>query len=70
MAFRAPALCAGRDAAFSCQVIEIGFNFHLAHLIGVALVIEEYELTDPIDVGLFRFGTEVLLATDNSDLFE
>jgi hypothetical protein len=30
-------------------VIEIGFDFHLAHLIGVALVIEEYELTDPID---------------------
>jgi hypothetical protein len=51
-------------------VVEVAFNFLLAHLVGVAFVIEQDELTDPVDIGLFSSMTEVFLPTDDSHLIK
>jgi hypothetical protein len=49
-------------------VIEVAFDFMLTHLVGMTLVIEEDELTYPVDIGLFSSMTEVFLPTGGPDL--
>lgn len=49
-------------------MVEVAFDFLLTQLVGMALVIEQDELTDPVDIGLFSFMTEMFLPTGSSDL--
>jgi hypothetical protein len=51
-------------------VIEIAFDFLLAHLIGMALPIEKDELAYPVDIRLFSSMTEMFLPTGDSDLIK
>ncbi len=49
-------------------MVEVAFDFLLTQLVGMALVIEQDELTDPVDIGLFSSMTEMFLPTGSSDL--
>jgi hypothetical protein len=60
----------GRDATTGDLVIEVAFDFLLAHLAGLSLVIEEDELTYPVNIGLFSSVTEMLLPTGDSYLIK
>jgi hypothetical protein len=51
-------------------VVEVAFDFLLTHIVGMALVIEQNELTDPVDIGLFSSMTEVFLPTGDSHLIK
>jgi hypothetical protein len=51
-------------------VVEVAFDFLLAYLGGVTLVIEEVELAYPVDIGLFSSVTEVFLPTGGSYLIK
>jgi hypothetical protein len=46
------------------------FDFLLAHLVGVAFVIEEDELLYPVEIGLFSSMTEVFLPIGTSHLIK
>ena len=61
---------AGRDISSGSQVIKVAFDFLLAHLIGMALTIEEDERTYPVDIGLFRSMTEMFLLAGDSDMIK
>lgn len=52
------------------QVIEVALDFLLAHLAGVLLVIEEDELTYPVNIGLFSSVNEMFLLTGDSHLIK
>ena len=60
----------GRDISTGSQVIEVAFDLLLAHLIGMAFVIEQDELTYPVDIRLFSSVTEMLLPAGDSDLIK
>ncbi len=51
-------------------MVEVAFDFLLAHLVGVALVTEEDELAYPVDIGLFSSVTEMFLPTGVSGLIK
>jgi hypothetical protein len=51
-------------------VIEVAFDLLFAHLIGMALPIEQDELAYPVYVCLFSSVTEMFLPTGDSDLIK
>lgn len=51
-------------------MVELAFDFLLAHLVGVALVIEEDELAYPVDISLFNSVTDMFLPTGESYLIK
>lgn len=57
----------GRNISTGSQVVKVAFDFLFPHLIGVAFLIEEDELTYPVDVSLFGSVTEMLLPAGNSN---
>ena len=63
-------MCRSRDVLFDGQVGEESFDFGGAHLVGVALVVEEDEAADPVDVGLFGADGVVFDPDGVTDLIE
>jgi len=55
-------LGAGCYFTVSRQIRNVLRDFFLSHMLGVALVVEEYEPPDPLDVGLFCTNGVVLFA--------
>ena len=60
----------GGDVPLDGQVGQEGLDLRGAHLLGVALVVEEDEAFDPVDVGLFGADGVVLEADGLTNLIE
>lgn len=60
----------GGDVALDGEVVEIGDDFGLAHLFGVALAVEEDEPLGPVEVGLLGADAIVAAAEDVAHLAE